>query len=107
MPTLTQSLLRQNKKDLTDKAIKHLRQALKYEKDNVTAWHLLAIALGKQGNMVDMSIALAEEASFKGDWPMALEQSKRALWHLKKIGKTSIRANDIKLQAEANLRDQD
>ncbi len=101
---LAQSLLRQNKIDLTDKAIKHLRQALKYEKDNVTAWHLLAIALGKQGNMVDMSIALAEEASFKGDWSMALEQSKRALWHLKKIGKTSIRANDIKLQAEENLK---
>lgn len=101
---LAQSLLRQDRKDFTDKAIKHLTQALKYEKDNVTAWHLLAVALGKQGNMVDMSIALAEEASFKGDWEMALEQSKRALWHLKKQGKTSLRANDIKMQAELNLK---
>mgnify|MGYP003635300346 CR=1 FL=1 len=102
---LSQSFLRQDKKDYTNKAITHLRQALKLEKDNVTAWHLLAIALGKQGNMAEMSLALAEESAYKGDWSMALEQAKRALWHLKKIGKTSVRANDIKLQAEENLRD--
>jgi predicted Zn-dependent protease len=101
---LSQSLLRQDKKDYTEKAIKHLRYALRQEKDNITAWHLLAIALGKQGNMADMALALAEEASYKGDWSTALEQAKRALWHLKKDGKASIRANDIKLHAEANLR---
>jgi predicted Zn-dependent protease len=77
-----------------DTAIQELKIVLKKEKENPLAWHLLAIAYGKKGDVGKAALALAEKAMTQDDFTLAIEQGKRA-FHLLPAGPEQTRAEDI------------
>ena len=56
---------------LLDAAIVNLRAAIAFERDRAFAWRQLAIAYGRQGQMGESSLAMAEEAMLMGKKPEA------------------------------------
>lgn len=97
---LAQSLLeisRPSLKDL-DEAIRLLINTTERSPSNSFAWHLLAIAYGKKGQMDQMALCLAEEASLTENLPMAKAQAKKA--SDSRDPKIKRRANDILMQIE-------
>ena len=47
------------------KALANLNDCVAVERDNGEAWHLLAVAYGRQQNIAMAALALAEEADFE------------------------------------------
>jgi predicted Zn-dependent protease len=64
------------------------------------AWRLLAIAYGRQGDLGQAAVALAEEALLRGDVPGAALQATRALDLLPRGSPGWLRAQDIEREAE-------
>jgi len=60
-----------NDPQLLESAIVNLRAAVAYERDRAFAWRQLAIAYGRNGQMGESSLALAEEAMLKRNKPEA------------------------------------
>ncbi len=60
-----------NDPQLLEAAIVNLRAAVAYERDRAFAWRQLAIAYGRNGQMGDSSLALAEEAMLMRKKPEA------------------------------------
>jgi len=75
-------------------AIQQLQTVLKREKENPMAWHLLAIAYGKKGNVGKAALALAEKAMTQDEYTLAIEQGRRA-FNLLPDGPEKTRAEDI------------
>lgn len=80
-------------------AVAHLEKSLEIDRENSSAWRLLATAYGKQNNSGMASLALAEEALINGDVPEAIAQSDRAILQLPKASPAQQRASDAKQRA--------
>lgn len=80
-------------------AIGHLEYSLSIEKDNASAWRLLAIGYGRKNNHGMSALALGEEALLEGDVKEAVSQSARALGLLAAGTPANQRASDLKQRA--------
>lgn len=76
-------------------AITNLQAALLKERDNASVWRNLAIAYGRNGQMGESALALAEQAILHGDKKEARGQAQRALKMLKPGTAPALRAEDI------------
>jgi predicted Zn-dependent protease len=97
---LAQVQIESNKPELTRSAIANLNEAVRYEDENATAWHFLAIGYGRENDLGMSSLALAEEAMTTGDRALAVQQAKRATQLLKAGTPARQRAEDLRLLAE-------
>ncbi|HSV29154.1 MAG TPA: tetratricopeptide repeat protein, partial [Candidatus Omnitrophota bacterium] len=80
-------------------AKKHLNLAVQREPGNRTAWRLLAIAHGRDGDEGMAAYAMAEEAILDGRLPDANYHAGKAERLLPKSGPVWLRIQDIKEQA--------
>lgn len=85
---------------LLDEAIEHLRLALREQPENRNAWHWISIAYGRQGNTGMAALATAERYLLIGEFQDALHQAERASRELPEGSPGSLRAQDLKAQAE-------
>jgi predicted Zn-dependent protease len=99
--SLAQVQLEANDPALIDQAIGHLRRSLTLDRRNASAWRQLAIAHGRQGEMGESSLALAEEALLQGREEDAAHLAGRAKRQLAKGAPAWLRATDLANLAEA------
>jgi predicted Zn-dependent protease len=90
-----------NDDKLNQDALSHLRTAVKFDKESTDAWHLLAIAEGRSGNLGEAALALAEEGILIGDFRQASQQATRATQLLKRGTPAWIRAEDIRNEVKS------
>ena len=83
-------------KALEHDALDHLREATRVEPLNADAWRLLSIAYGRQGQMGDSALALAEAASARGEKKEARLQADRAQQRFPYGSPGYLRAQDIR-----------
>lgn len=83
MLSYAQALLEQPDPLAISEGFKYASKAVKEEENYSFAWHLLAIAYGKQGNIGMSALSLAEKAMREDNVVAAKEQSDRALKLLK------------------------
>src|SRR5690606_13515319 len=81
-------------------AVRLLEQVVRTERDDAGTWRLLGIARGRQGQMGEASLALAESALIRRQHEDALLQADRAQRTLKQGTPGWLRAEDIKRAAE-------
>ncbi len=79
----------------TAKAIQILQDVTFREPRNSSAWRQLGISYGKQGNIGEASVALAEAEMLNGQKDNAVFQAQRAQHHLPKGSAGWLRAEDI------------
>ncbi len=96
--SLAQVQLEMDDAALLEPAAKNLRLALREEADSPFTWRLLAIAYGRNGQVAESSLALAEEAMLKGDKSAAAHHAGRAESLLPRGSPGWLKAQDI-LQA--------
>lgn len=87
--------LEMNNPALLDAAIENLRVAQRAEPDSPWIWRNLAIAYGRNGDMGLSTLALAEEAYFRGNTREAREYAKRAEKMLPAGSPALLQAQDI------------
>lgn len=92
-----------NDPQLLETAIENLRAAVAFERDRAFAWRQLAIAYGRNGQMGESSLALAEEAMLTGKKPEARFHAGKAETLLPTGSPGWIQAQDILQQV--NRRD--
>ncbi len=97
---LAQSQLALNDDRLLPAATENLEEALRYEPWQAYAWRHLGIAYGRAGDHGNASLALAEEASRRGNLKAAIQQAGRAMDRLPNGSAGWMQAQDIKLLAE-------
>jgi predicted Zn-dependent protease len=83
-------------KALEHDALDHLRETTRIEPLNADAWRLLSIAYGRQGQMGDCALALAEAASASGEKKEARLQADRAQQKFPYGSPGYLRAQDIR-----------
>lgn len=81
-----------------------LEKALIREPDNGSGWRLLGTAYGKSGNMAEASLALAESEWLFGNAELAALQAHRAQTEFKQGSPGWLRAEDLRLAAERQMR---
>ena len=84
---------------LNNDALANLKSAAQYEARNADTWHFLAIAYGRNGDLGNSALALAEEAMASGDKAQAKGQAQRALKLLPAGSQARLRAEDIEMEA--------
>ncbi len=84
-------------------AIAQLKLAQRYEPDDADTWQMLGIAFGRQGNMGEANLALAESAMQTGDLPAARRFARLAAEALP-AGPSKLRALDISNAAKKENR---
>ena len=99
--------LAQNDKQYTASAVAHLEHSTMLDNTNSDAWHWMATAYGKAGNLGMSSLALAEESLIEGDNKSALRSANQALASLKEGTPAYIRARDLKLRAQDIKKEED
>jgi len=80
---------------LLEPAAKNLRMVLRDEADSPFTWRLLAIAYGRNGQIAESSLALAEEAVLKGEKAAATHHAGRAEKLLPRGSSGWLKAQDI------------
>jgi predicted Zn-dependent protease len=80
---------------MREKAISNLKQALLKEKQNSFAWNQLAIAYGRGNDLGMSNLALAEEASLKGNKQDVKKFLKMAKDHIKPGSPADLRMKDL------------
>ncbi len=103
---LGQALLELDQPSATTEALTHLKEAVRRDRDNPTAWRFLGIAYGTTGDIGMASYALAESGLLLGDLPLVSGQIKRAEKHLSKGTPAWQRLQDIKRSVEEARRRQ-
>ncbi len=88
---------------LLDDAIERLESALVREPDNGTGWRLLGTAYGKQGDLGQAALALAESEWHFGNPELTVRQARRAQSKLTRGSPEWLRAEDLRLAAERRL----
>ena len=84
---------------LTKDALGHLKSAIRFEARNPDAWHFLAIAYGRTGDLGNSALAQAEEAMAQGDKVQARGLAQRAIKLLPAGSPGRLRAEDIEMEA--------
>jgi predicted Zn-dependent protease len=103
---LGQAQIESNDPALNKKALANLNEAVRREDRNPKAWHLLAVAYGREDNIGMSALALAEQAMAQGDKKQAIQQSIRATRLLPAGTPARMRAEDLK-EAAKRLEDRD
>jgi predicted Zn-dependent protease len=96
---LAQVQIEQEDPALLAEAQKHLSLAVHQESDNRTAWRLLAIAFGRDGNEGMAAYAMAEQTLIEGKLADASYHAGKAERLLPKTGEVWLRIQDIKERA--------
>jgi len=99
-----QAQLEPDRPELTRDALAHLNAAVHADRENGLAWRLLAVAHGRGGRVGEAALALAEQAMVENRLPDATQQAVRAQRLLPEGSPAWLRAQDIKIQAEARKR---
>jgi predicted Zn-dependent protease len=100
---LAQVMLEANEDVATaQRAEAYLKDVLRKDDQNPDAWHSLAIAQGRMGQIGNASLALAEEAILSGDTATARTQAIRATELLPRGSPGWLKADDIRLQIKDN-----
>ena len=86
-----------------DQAISNLKVAISKNRNSARNWRLMAIALGRKGNLTRSYLALGEEALLIGKPEVAEFQANRAKKDLKRGSREWLQAEDI-LMAALELR---
>jgi len=73
---------------------------LRREPRNPTVWRLLAIVHGRDGDIGQAALALAEYGSARGDWKSARQQADRAMQILPRGSEAWLRAEDLKREGD-------
>jgi predicted Zn-dependent protease len=89
-------------KALAADAVALLREATRVDPTNADGWHELGIAEGRNGNIGNAALALAEEAQLIGDRRTAAMQATRAAQLLPRGSPGWLRADDIRRQSKAD-----
>lgn len=87
-----------NQADLPD-AIRHLEYATSADRRNPQAWRLLATAYGRDTQLAQSHLALAEEALILNKPDEALQQLEIANQHIKEGSTAQLRAQDLRKEA--------
>ncbi|HEU0156951.1 MAG TPA: M48 family metalloprotease [Stellaceae bacterium] len=82
-------------------AIAYLKDAVRTEDREPTAWHLLATAYGRDNQIGMAALALAEEGLASDDKKQAVREAMRAQHLLPKGGASYARADEIRREAKA------
>ncbi|MBL6929468.1 MAG: M48 family metallopeptidase [Rhodospirillales bacterium] len=98
--------LEMNDPALLEKAIVNLRAAQQYEPRTPSIWRNLAIAYGRNGDMGQSALAMAEEAFLRGKKPEARHHATRAIKILPAGSAGALKADDI-LSATKDKKDKD
>jgi predicted Zn-dependent protease len=93
---LAQVQIEADKPELNKRALANLKEAVRFEDQNGTAWHFLAVAYGRENDIGMSSLSLAEEAMTQGDKKLAEQQATRAALLLKPGTPGRLRAEDLK-----------
>ena len=93
-----------NDQQLLESAIANLRASLTRERNRPFVWRQLAIALGRNGQMGESSLALAEEAMLLDKMSEARFHAGKAVQELPRGTPGWLQAQDI-LQAAENEKD--
>lgn len=104
---LARAQIQLNDPELNDPALSNLREVLKAEPRNASAWRLRAIAHGRNGNRGESAWALAETRLAQGSLQEAVQQAKRAMALLDAHTPHWLRAQDIKREAERRIRERE
>jgi predicted Zn-dependent protease len=97
--------LETNDPALNKTALAYLKEAVRREDRNSTAWRLLAVAYGRENEIGMSALSLAEGAMVTGDRRMALQQATRAVQLLPAGTPGRLRAEDLK-EAAKRLEDE-
>jgi predicted Zn-dependent protease len=97
---LARAQLEANDPALNGQALAHLKEVVRNEPENATAWRFLAVAHGRAGDTGLTALSLSEAAFARGDYKQAQEQSRRAQQLLAENSPAWLRAADIEGQAE-------
>jgi predicted Zn-dependent protease len=89
-------------KALAAEAMMLLREATRVDATNADGWHELGIAEGRNGNLGNAALALAEEAQLIGDRRGAAMHATRAAQLLPRGSAGWLRADDIRRQSKAD-----
>ncbi len=92
---LSRALLGLNRRDLDKESIAILSRALREEKDNPSAWHLIGMAYGRQGHKGLAALSLAEKFVLTGQTKEAGLQAEKALKLIDEKTPSWYRARDI------------
>jgi len=92
---LAQVQVEQNDPALVKPAIEEMKQVVRDEPRNPSAWRLLGIAYGRDGQMGQAALALAESAADAGSVEEARQQANQALGQLPEGSPGWLRAQDI------------
>jgi predicted Zn-dependent protease len=98
--SLAQVYVESNEPGLNKRAIAYLNDALRSEDKEVTAWHILAAAYGRDNQFGKAALSLAEEGLAGGKKREAMQQAQRAKQLLTKDSASYNRAEEIYRQAE-------
>jgi predicted Zn-dependent protease len=85
-------------------AIDVLRKAVRIDPQYSFAWRQLAIAYGRNGDMKQSTLALAEEAYLQGRWQDAIHHAGKVASEFPRGSREWLRAEDIRSQAERELK---
>lgn len=97
---LAQVQIESGRPELNKSALANLNEAVRFEDQDGTAWHFLAIAYGRENDLGMSSLALAEEAMTEGDKTLAAQQATRAVQLLKPGTPGRLRAEDLQQLAK-------
>ena len=92
---LAQVQIEQNDPKLVRPAIENMKQVVQAEPRNPAAWRMLGIAYGRDGQMGQTALALAESAADAGRTEEARRQANQALGQLPEGSPGWLRAQDI------------
>ena len=91
-------------REMDQAALENLAITLSKEPNNSTAWRLSAVAYGRLGNQAMTALSLAESALARGKFSEARERAEHASGLLEENTAPWLRAEDVKNEAERQLK---
>jgi predicted Zn-dependent protease len=104
MTTLGHALVASDDNANLAEAKKILESAVRLDRDNPFAWFQLGVVYGRQGDTARASLATAERYNLIGQPPQAIGEAKRAMSLFKQGTPEWIRAQDILLVSQEQLK---
>ena len=104
MLALANAQMEAEKKHLTLKARKNLKEIIKIAPEKIFAWRLLSIAEERLGNRGNANLAAAEEAYRSGKFKLAITFAEKARKNFNKGAPNDLRAEDIIFFAERSIK---
>jgi predicted Zn-dependent protease len=99
------SLTAQERPDLLPRAIALLERSKEIDDSHAATWRELAIAFGRQGQLGESYLALAEESALGGNYKMVLQHISRARGY-GDDSSLALRLDDLERDAQTQLKEQ-